>query len=118
MKKGDILICILVFMLGILLLFTQFNAGIADTVEIYSGGNLYGEYDLHTDNTIIVKSSYGQNTVCIENDYVYVSESDCDDKNEIFQGKINREGQTLICLPNRLIVAVKGRSESVDSISY
>jgi len=118
MKKGDIIICLLVIVAGIFLLLLQFENGGADTVEIYSSGNLFGKYSLSSDVTVDVVTELGSNTVCIEKGEVYVTHSSCDDKNEILQGKISHPGQSLICLPNKLIVTLKGRGENVDSISY
>ena len=118
MKKGDIIVCVLVAAAGIfLLLFLSGNVS-ADTVEIYSSGTLFGKYSLSSDITVDVVTEFGSNTVCIEKGNVYVTHSSCDDKNEILQGKISHPGQSLICLPNKLIVTLNGRRENVDSISY
>lgn len=118
MRKGDIAVCILVLLIGIVLLCFQIGNEMGSTVEIYSDGTLFGKYELYSDKTVEVISKRGNNTVCINNGYVYVTDSSCEDKNEILQGKINQSGQSLICLPNKLVITVKGRRESVDSISY
>ena len=86
-------------------------------VEIFSNGKLYGEYSLSEEKTIVIESEYGQNTVKISNREVWVSDASCKDKLDVSQGKISRPGQSIICLPNRLIVTVKG-GESVDALSY
>ena len=118
MKKADVLLCVLVVFIGVFLLCFQFGNDTGSTVEIYSEGELFGKYELFSESVVEVETESGNNTVCISNGSVYVTKSSCEDKNEILQGKISRSGQSLVCLPNKLIVTVKGRRESVDSISY
>lgn len=118
MKKADVLLCIFIVVFAVILLCLQFGNDTGNIVEIYLSGELFGKYELFSDAVIEVESESGSNTVCISDGSVYVAESSCEDKNEVLQGKINRSGQSLVCLPNKLIVTVKGRRESVDSISY
>ena len=83
----------------------------AEYAVIYVNGNEYGRYSLGNPDrqTIDVYTEYGYNIVIVEDKKVWVSESDCKDKIEINAGKISRSGQSLVCLPNRLVVTVEGR---------
>lgn len=55
----------------------------------------------------------GTNILCIENGFAYMFEADCPDKICISEGKINRIGQQIVCLPNRLVVTVTDSSQEV-----
>lgn len=117
MRKGDFLAGILVLVLGFVLLAVQFGQAKGDVVEIYSCGEIYGKYDLLSTEKVTVVNEYGENTIVIDNGEVFVSQSTCSDKDEILQGSISRAGHSLICLPNQVVVTIKGR-EHVDSVSY
>lgn len=116
MNKADFLICVLVLIVGCVLLVNPFLSQ-GTEVEITLDGNLFGRYSLHENKIIVVESEYGKNTVNIQNGSVYVTDSTCDDKSEIIKGSVNKSGQSLICLPNRLVITVVGR-EAVGSVSY
>ena len=117
MKKGDIFICVTVLLVALLLLFSTRSIILGDRVEIYVNGNLYGTYNLSENTTLTISTKYGTNTIQIQDQAVWVSESSCKDKLEISAGKIQKQGQSLICLPNRLVISIAGR-EDVDSVSY
>ena len=38
-------------------------------------------------------------------------EADCHDSLCIYQGKISKVGQSLVCLPNKVMVEIKGKIE-------
>lgn len=70
--------------------------------------------------TIPIETELGYNLIEIGDEEVRVLEADCPDQIDVEQGWISNIGETLICLPNRLVVEVKGLSNSdeVDIINY
>ena len=44
-------------------------------------------------------------------------EADCPDKLCVSQGKISRSGQTIICLPNKTMVTIKGGKSEYDGVA-
>lgn len=56
------------------------------------------------------------NTVVVENGEVYVSEASCPDRVCIRQGRVRYDGQTIVCLPNRLVVTVVGGGGGPDAV--
>lgn len=97
-------------------MFFQGN-NVGSFAEIYSNGELYGTYSLNKDTVIEIESESGYNKVVVEKGYIFVSDASCPDKNDVRQGKINKSGQSIICLPNRLIISIKG-GDSFDALSY
>ena len=47
--------------------------------------------------------------VIVDNNSVYVESSECPDKICVNKGKISKENETIVCLPARTIIEVKGR---------
>ena len=60
----------------------------------------------------------GSNTVTIDQGQVFVSEADCPDKRCVLQGKISKTGESIICLPHKLVVTVEGGQEGeLDAVT-
>lgn len=72
------------------------------------------------DKEIPIKSEYGFNLVEIGDERVRVIEADCPDKIDVKQGYISKIGETIICLPNRLVVEIKGveKGDSIDIMNH
>lgn len=66
-----------------------------------------GEYELNG----------GTNVLKIEGGKAYLISADCPDHLCVKQGKVDRSGETITCLPNRLTVTVYGSDREVDLIS-
>ncbi len=58
----------------------------------------------------------GHNKVVIYDGEVRMEEADCPDKLCVLQGKISRSGQTIICLPNKVMVTIKGGKSEYDGV--
>ena len=60
----------------------------------------------------------GHNVFHILEDGVYMQEADCPDGLCIRQGKIQREGESIVCLPNRVVLyLVGGEMPEVDAVT-
>ncbi len=97
--------------------FATQNTG--DTVTITMDGKVYGTYDLAQDQEIEV-SRDGQvvNLVRISDGEVFMAEADCPDHLCIRQGKISADRQTIVCLPNRVVVEISSETEpELDSVA-
>jgi len=59
------------------------------------------------------------NIVSIDGDGVRVVEASCSDKLCIKQGNIDSPGQSIVCLPNKLVIKIIGDNNSpIDDITY
>ena len=96
---------ILVSALLFLLLMTIFKKdGAVVAVEI--NGEVVAEYPLDKDGVFPLNG--GTNVLVIENGAAYLSYSSCPDHVCENTGKIRHVGETIVCLPNRVTVTVKG----------
>ena len=121
-KKADIKIIVFVLMLWILSLVIavlNFDNGNEKAV-IYVNGTRYASYTLKEikDKEIIEIDNIGKNVIEITKYGAKVIESDCKDKTEIKDYYINRSYQSLVCLPNRLVIKIEGDGEDIDEITY
>ena len=58
---------------------------------------------IHTDKTVKLSG----NTVVIKNGYATVSKADCKNQICVNHKKISKKGETMVCLPNKVIVEIK-----------
>jgi hypothetical protein len=60
------------------------------------------------------------NTIFIGYDYVEVIESNCPDQVCVGWGRIRYAGQTIVCLPFRIVIRITGRigEDAVDDITW
>ena len=85
----------------------------AAVLEISVDGNLAETLDLNQDQEITIPGFHGgSNRLIIQDGQAWVQEASCPDHLCIRQGKISREGEMIVCLPNRMIAEVKGHPAS------
>ena len=78
-------------------------------------GEEYGTYSLSEDQTIEINDT----NVCeIQNGEVNMKEADCPDQLCIHQGPIHIQGETIVCLPNRVVLEITGidTEEQLDGV--
>jgi len=57
------------------------------------------------------------NLIVIENEAVFMKESNCPTKQCIAQGNISKDKQSIVCLPHKIVIKVVNKNESeVDFI--
>ena len=86
---------------------------------VYIDGALYARYTLSETRSVDITGAYGGvNTLVIEDGYARCEAADCPDGLCIRQGAIGKDGQSIICLPHRLVIAVEGGEEAeADAIA-
>lgn len=88
-------------------------------INVYVDGDLYGTYRIDIDDTIDIDSEYGHNTLSVKDNKVCMTDSDCDNNSCINMGAISHSYESIICIPNRVVVEIiDGNKESIDAIAY
>ena len=93
-----------------------------EMVRIISYGEEYGTYPLEEDAEIEIKREGHHNVVIIQNGIVHMDYSNCKNQICVHTGEISDKGETIVCLPNYVIVEIIGtgeggeEDESVDAI--
>lgn len=123
MKKGD---WVLILLVGALALsgwaVTKLFLGSADerTVTIKSEGKVTTELqiDATTSASYTVENQYGTNVIWVREGIVEMHEASCKNQLCVHAGPIEQPGQSIVCLPNRVVVEIQGkREDGVDAIS-
>ncbi len=121
-KKRDIIFIGVLLVVALIAFFVvdKFIKKDGNKVVIKVDGEIVKIVNLTDTNNIIVNGyDGGTNTVVIENGTVYMTEADCPDKICVNTGKISKIGETIVCLPHRVVVEIQGevsQSDSDDSI--
>lgn len=105
-----LILVILGVALGTLLLQTLTREEGAYAV-VYRDGEEIARYALGEDITVRLETESGYNLLVIKDGAVSIEEASCPDLLCVKRGKKRYEGQTLVCLPNGLVVAVEGGQE-------
>ena len=114
-----------VLFIGLLLMFC-----IATCVAVYKGagiegsilritvdGKEYGTYSLFEEQTITIEIGEEKNVVVIEDGSAHMSYASCPDQLCVNQNEISFDKESIICLPNKVVLTISSDRESdVDMI--
>lgn len=106
-SKADIILLVIIITvcLGLIIILRR-NSNPGLSVRIMVDGVLIENLELSEDTEYRVETPGGTNIVVIEAGEVYVSEADCPDKICVNHKPISNIGETIICLPHKLVVEV------------
>ena len=101
--------------IALLIAMLVFRRG-GDYVEVEIDGVPRDKYSLAINGEYNVGEG---NTLVIENGEAYMSYADCPDRVCVKRGRVRYVGQSIICLPNKVTVTVRGQASSggVDLVS-
>lgn len=102
------------------IVFMFYRSFIASSSGLYveiTGESFKASYDIREERVLDVEGPLGTTRVIIRGGETWIEDSPCPDKLCVKMGKIKREGAQVICLPNRVVVELKGSKELIDSIS-
>lgn len=112
MKRNDIILAAAAaaFAGGLLLLQNwRTRTLVPGDVVIYQEKEKTASYPLNKDIQIeLVGADGGRNRLMIRSGQAWIEEADCPDGLCVRQGKIEKSGQSIICLPHRLVVTIEG----------
>ena len=104
----------LVILAGVILLlflYQHFTGSKGSYILVTQNGEKIGEYSLLENQTFVVTDeNHSYNTIVIENGQVWIDQADCPDKLCVKQGKISKNGLSIICLPHKLTILVQAVS--------
>lgn len=112
-RKSDfVLIIAIVLVAALLWVVLRFTSREGSYVKVTIDGQIYGEYPLNDELEIRIGDDGSYNLLIIQNGEAYVSEASCPDKLCVHQGRIHYNGQSIVCLPNKVVVEVIGGEQS------
>lgn len=117
-KKADIILLIVLVLVGLAsTAYVAMSRSGGDTVIIEQRGELYGRYSLFEDRTITIEGTKTKNIVSISGGKVTMSESTCKNQVCVHHGAIAAAGESIICLPNKVVVRIEGKGGGYDAVS-
>lgn len=119
-KKERIFLGILFLVLLVFcLVFYFFRGQMGAQVKVTVDGVLYGTYPLEKEQEIAIeKDGVVTNRLVIRDGVADMIEADCPDKLCVHQKAISKTGETIVCLPNKVVAEIIGSEESeLDSVA-
>ncbi len=110
-KKDVILILVIIIAAGLASGFHGLiGADSAGCVTVKVDGVIEGVYSLGEDQEVDIND--GTNHLVIKNGKADMTEADCPDKLCVHQKAVSKNHESIICLPNKVIVEVDSRENS------
>lgn len=110
-KKDAVLILTVLLIAGASFGVHEFAGGDgADTVTVKVDGKVTGTYPLAKDQKIRING--GTNILTIKNGKAKMTDADCPDQLCVHQKAASKNHESIICLPNKVVVEVDGSEES------
>lgn len=118
MKKKEMIVIGLILVIAMLgMLYMTMSKKEGDKVVISVGGKVLKEFSLNKDITYEIKGINGTNILQIKDGKASIIEASCPDKLCVHQRSIEFNGESLICLPNQVVVTVQGsKTNDIDGI--
>ena len=121
MKKNDVYLAAAVMAAAFLLwgIVHVFLSLPGQQITVTQDGKVLGTYSLAEDNTLIFTDEQGgTNRLVIHDGEARMEEADCPDKLCMRQKAISKKGESIICLPHRLVVEVTaGEEPEADAVA-
>lgn len=126
MKKWDVIIIAALIIISFIpegvMSISNINRHNTLYVEVYSEGKLYKKLPLNKDSgdtSITIDNELGENIIEINNEQVKIIDADCHDKICVKAHAISKPGESLICLPHKLVVRIIGEGkQETDEVSF
>lgn len=126
MTKGDKILIVVIILVSVISLGFVKNSLIKyddKYISVQVNGEEYQR--IYFDDSIIgkkipIETPYGRNILEIGDGEVRIVEATCSDQLCVYQGTISESGEIIVCLPNLLIVEIKGieNTKNIDYFSY
>lgn len=106
-NKNDIVLFVVIIILAFLIRIILDNNRTAGLrVRLTVDGNELCMLELDNNTEYIIDNKYGRNIVVVNDKKVYVSDADCPDRICMEYKPIDEVGETIICLPHRLVIEI------------
>lgn len=117
-KIGDVLVYIFIMLLTVgsfAGLYLMGSGTVSTFVTVELDGTVIGTYDMpQGDKSEQVRIDVGDgqyNLLTITSQGIFIEEANCPDQICVRWGKISKPGQTIVCLPHRLVISITGNQE-------
>ncbi len=107
-KQPDLFLIAILCIIGIILSFIIYlpRTSSGNFVEVRLDGQVIASYPLDAERTETIHAVNGINTFKIKNGTVTMTHADCHDRVCVTMKSISHSGETIVCLPHKLVLEV------------
>ncbi|MDD3367510.1 MAG: NusG domain II-containing protein [Lachnospiraceae bacterium] len=119
-KKTDIILIILILIIAACsFLWYRYQGTPGAAVEVYLDGALTATYPLEQSAEYELTGAHdGHNHLVIADGKASITDADCPDKLCVKQRAISKNGETICCLPHKLVIKISGGMENeLDAVT-
>lgn len=114
-RNDALLVAVLLLLGGALALYLNLTREAGGRAAVQVDGEVLMELPLDTDTRITLGTGEDTNLLVIENGAARMVEATCPDQVCVRQGAVRYEGESIVCLPHKLVVTIQGgQSNGVD----
>ncbi len=118
-KPGDIILSIALLIVSLMCMWMIIHGKTSgEEADIYLDGKLVQTVRLNKNQNIELVSTLGEINIHVNNHKIWIHQVACPDQTCKKMGKITKTGETIVCVPNKLVIVIKGkRSYQLDALS-
>lgn len=115
MKRNDWIIAGAALFIALIWLFIlQLGKRDGSRVEVYVDGKRTAVYSLAEDREVLITGAGGgTNLLVIESGSAFIKEASCPDQLCVYQQTASKADETIVCLPNKVLLQVSGGETGV-----
>ena len=87
-----------------------------DTVTVTVDGDTFGTYPLAVNTSVDIVTEGGHNRLVIQDGKAYMESADCPDGICVAHSKIFRDGESIVCLPHKVVITVVSDDEDAPDV--
>ena len=112
-NRNDCLLIASILFFSLIFVFVYYRmSSPGKTVIVYVDGEKIAGFSLDEDTEYEIEGyDGGRNVLVISDGYAFMKEASCPDRLCMNQGRISRNGQMIVCLPNRVVLKILGGEE-------
>lgn len=107
-RNDVLLVAVLLALAGALALFLLLNRQDGGYVSVQVDGEVLMELPLNEDTELVLGEGEHTNTLIIRDGTAQVIEASCPDQVCVRQGAVRYEGESIVCLPHKLVISIEG----------
>ena len=117
LRKADLLLLAAALVFGAVLAAVLLLRASGGTVQVRVAGAVTAGYPLDRDASYtITGANGGTNLLVIEDGAARIEEASCPDGVCVHTGRIRRNGQSIVCLPNQVVVEIVSDTENSSGV--
>ena len=121
LRRADLILIVILLATGVILsIGAVILSRTGESVQVRVSGHVVASYPLSEDREVEISGADGGvNLLVIRDGGARIEEASCPDRLCVGMGVIRRAGQSIICLPNQVVVEIVGSSglPETDAVS-